>query len=117
MSTSVNFNLAKLQEYSKQRWFKTNEIYQLLKNVENSNLRQAAIKKLPEKPANGSFFFVEGSAGNRKWKHDGHAYVKRSNGVGFREDVVYLKIAGVKVSLSCITNSLGNNVFLFISGP
>jgi len=91
------FNQVKLVESAKARWFNTSEITHLLKNLNESNLKPFMIDKLPERPPNGSFFMIDVPKTNKKWKQDGYNYVKRNNGVGFREDVVYLKIAGIKV--------------------
>ena len=93
----TEFNLTKLAETAKSRWFKTPEISHLLKNINESNLKPLLIDKLPERPFNGSFFLIDGNKTNKKWKQDGYSYIKRNNGIGFREDVVYLKLAGVKV--------------------
>jgi len=91
------FNQVKLTETAKTRWFNTLEINHILKNLDESNLKPFVIEKLPERPSNGSFFIINVSKSNKKWKQDGYNYVKRNNGVGFREDVVYLKIAGKRV--------------------
>ena len=93
----VEFNLAKLIESAKSRWFKTPEVQQILKTLDDSNLKSVLVDKLPERPPLGSFFLISADKSNKKWKQDGYSYVKRNNGVGFREDVVYLKIAGIKV--------------------
>jgi CG-1 domain. len=118
MSNSrVEFNMLKLQETARTRWFKTLEVQQILKNVEDSNLSPFVCTKLPERPTNGSFFIVDASQAGKKWKQDGYSYVKRNNGVGFREDVVYLKIGGVKVIICAIFfQNTGSHVLILPSG-
>ena len=93
----VEFNIVKLTETAKTRWFKTLEVYQILKNIEESNLKSTILSKLPERSLSGSFFIINTEKNNKKWKQDSYSYIKRNNGIGFREDVVYLKIAGIKV--------------------
>jgi hypothetical protein len=93
----IEFNLHKLREIAQLRWLKTLEIYQILKNLDDSNLTEFMTDKLPNRPQNGSFYIINSEKANKKWKQDGYSYVKRNNGVGFREDVIYLKIGGIKV--------------------
>ncbi len=95
----VEFNLTALVETAKIRWFKTSEIVHLLKSVDESNLKPLVLSQLPERPSNGTFYLIDGTKANKKWKQDGFCYVKRNNGIGFREDVVYLKLAGKKVRI------------------
>lgn len=97
-NSKAEFNISKLNDIARSRWFKTLEIQQILKNIDDTNLTGLVTTKLPERPANGSFFIIDATQANKKWKQDGYSYVKRNNGVGFREDVVYLKVGGMKVN-------------------
>jgi len=71
----TEFNLTKLAETAKSRWFKTPEISHLLKNINESNLKPLLVDKLPERPFNGSFFLIDGNKTNKKWKQDGYSYI------------------------------------------
>lgn len=95
-SLSLELNL--ILQQSRTRWLRTNEIYNLLLNIANTNLRDMSLKKLPYHPSNGDIFIVHVDKENKKWKNDGYLYLARKNGVGFREDIEKLKIGGIKVS-------------------
>lgn len=115
-SAKIEFNLHKLQEIAQVRWLKSVEIFQILKNIDDSNLRPYITEKLPNRPQNGSLFIINTEKANKKWKQDGYSYIKRNNGIGFREDVVYLKIGGIKVRILNGCLSQGNHVFIFLFG-
>ena len=53
--------------------------------------------KLPDKPSSGGFFILKADTLLKKWKYECHLYLRRKNGIGFREDVEKLKIGGVQV--------------------
>ena len=96
-NNSLSNELESLLLQSKQRWLKTNEIYTLLLNISNTNLRTMALNKLPYQPKSGDVFIISGDTQQKKWKNDGYLYLPRKNGVGFREDIEKLKIGGIKV--------------------
>ena len=95
-NTSLPLELDAILLQSKSRWLRTNEIYMILLNISNTNLRELALNKLPCQPSNGDVFIINGSTEQKKWKNDGYMYLARKNGIGFREDIEKLKIAGVK---------------------
>lgn len=116
MSQTLNLN-AILQQ-TKTRWLKTNEIYTILLNISTTNLKEMALLKLPYQPCSGEVFIIDGATPNKKWKNDGYSYLPRKTGIGFREDIEKLKIAGIKVGLFslAIKNLIfqGNNLLLFL---
>ena len=97
-NTSLSSELETLLFQSKIRWLRTNEIYTLLLNISNTNLRSMALNKLPYQPRSGDVYIINGDTPNKKWKNDGFLYLPRKTGVGFREDIEKLKIGGAKVS-------------------
>jgi len=64
----MEFNIAKLNEISRARWFKTDELFQILRKVDESNLASIIITKLPERPKAGSFHILDSAKANKKWK-------------------------------------------------
>ena len=116
---SLSNELDSLLLQSKQRWLRTNEIYTLLLNISNTNLRSMALNKLPYQPKNGDVFIINGDTQQKKWKNDGYLYLPRKNGVGFREDIEKLKIGGIKVFLflTPVYPFLGNRLLLFLHRP
>lgn len=119
-NNSLSNELESLLLQSKQRWLRTNEIYTLLLNISNTNLRNMALNKLPYQPKSGDVFIISGDTQQKKWKNDGYLYLPRKNGVGFREDIEKLKIGGIKVLLILtpfFTPSLGNRLLLLLHRP
>lgn len=90
----ITENFDAIISIAKKRWLKTNEINYLLTNPPPSSL---ILSKIPYLPKSGDLFILKLDPSNKKWKNDGHAYLPRKNGVGFREDIEYLKIGGQKV--------------------
>lgn len=50
-------------------------------------------------PISGSIFLVR-PLNNLKWKQDGHIYLKRKEGNGFREDTLKMKLSD-NVKITC----------------
>ena len=96
MAEQNELNLQKLTEIAEQRWFKSTEVFSIIRWAKAHPTGEFLITNLPNRPQNGSFYFLDGVKASKKWKHDGHEYPKRKNGVGFKEDTETLKIGGVK---------------------
>lgn len=90
----ITENFDAIISIAKKRWLKTNEINYLLNNIPPPSL---ILYKIPNLPKSGDIFILKLDSSNKKWKNDGHLYLPRKNGVGFREDIEYLKIGGQKV--------------------
>lgn len=91
------FNIEAISVVTKKRWLRTQELYSILSNIGTSNLINLIVEKLPFQPQAGEIFILNGNSINKKWKNDGHTYLTRKNGIGFREDIEKLKIGGTKV--------------------
>ena len=87
----------KLQRTVSKRWLKPSELLILFSNSNSLTSSSYFTNKIADKPSSGSFFILDVNKLSGKWKVDGHKYLKRKRGGGFREDVEMLRIAGVKV--------------------
>ena len=95
LDTSINLQL--LQEKARQRWLKSSEVLSVLKWAnEKKDLSNLILQALPDRPFAGTIYLIDTRRASRKWKQDGHEYVKRKNGMGFKEDTETLKIGGIK---------------------
>ena len=95
LETSINLQV--VQEAARQRWLKSSEVLAVLKWAnEKKNMSNIILQALPDRPLAGTLYLIDTSRASRKWKQDGHEYVKRKNGTGFKEDTEALKIAGIK---------------------
>lgn len=95
LESAVNFQI--LQETARQRWLKSSEVFAVLKWAqEKRDLPNIILQVLPDRPPAGTIYLLDTSKAGKKWKQDGHEYVKRKNGTGFKEESETLKVGGVK---------------------
>ena len=91
-----------VQEIGKKRWLNPKEILYILSD--QSFRDKFCVETLPKQADIGSVFLIKICKKN-KWKEDGYLYIKRNNGIGFKESSEILSIDGKKL-MTCLYSNV-----------